>query len=333
MIKALQFISNEKQSFDENYLLVGDNDFLYLFIKNQIIEKSQDKDEILVFDCTDKSDTLDQIIGSLGSQDLFSNNNLIIIKNINKLNKKNSEVLLKNIDSDNPHQILCIDNNFLSYDYKSKSNTIKSASTKEFSKKLNVIDISTPFESEMKQWIQLFANELNMKVSNSYSQKIIEIFGNNFSEIFNEMSKSSLTSSSEEDFITSLENSSYNHKDKQLWELNYAICDRKVDSIFENGLSIMKQYGLSYLINSMFSVIEAIFLTKKNNGTLLDNQSRSIRGNLLKRITPATQKYSIEELEHAINIFAQIDIKIKTKKIIDETEFANIINGVFRSER
>ena len=333
MIKALQFISNEKQSFDDNYLLVGDNDFLYLFIKNQIIEKSQDKDETLVFDCTDKSDTLDQIINSLGSQDLFSNNNLIIIKNINKLNKKNSEDLLKNIDSDNPHQILCIDNNFLSYDYKSKSNTIKSASTKEFSKKLNVIDISTPFESEMKQWIQLFANELNMKVSNSYSQKIIEIFGNNFSEIYNEMSKSSLTSSSEEDFITSLENSSYNHKDKQLWELNYAICDRKVDSIFENGLSIMKQYGLSYLINSMFSVIEAIFLTKKNNGTLLDNQSRSIKGNLLKRITPATQKYSMEELEHAINIFAQIDIKLKTKKIIDETEFANIINGVFRSER
>ena len=83
----------------------------------------------------------------------------------------------------------------------------------------------------------------------------------------------------------------------------------------------------------MFSVIEAIFLTKKNNGTLLDNQSRSIRGNLLKRIIPATQKYSMEELEHAINIFAQIDIKLKTKKIIDETEFANIINGVFRSER
>ena len=41
MVKALQFISNETQSFDNNYLLVGDNDFLYLFIKNQIIKKSQ----------------------------------------------------------------------------------------------------------------------------------------------------------------------------------------------------------------------------------------------------------------------------------------------------
>ena len=38
MIKALQFISNEKQSFDENCLLVGDNDFLYLFIKLLALE-------------------------------------------------------------------------------------------------------------------------------------------------------------------------------------------------------------------------------------------------------------------------------------------------------
>ena len=113
MVKALQFISNETQSFDNNYLLVGDNDFLYLFIKNQIIKKSQKKDETLVFDCADKSDSLDQIINSLGSQDLFSNNKLIIIKNLNKLNKKNSEVLLNNIDSNSTHQILCIDNNFL----------------------------------------------------------------------------------------------------------------------------------------------------------------------------------------------------------------------------
>ena len=332
MVKALQFISNETQSFDNNYLLVGDNDFLYLYIKNQIIKKSQKKDETLVFDCADKSDSLDQIINSLGSQDLFSNNKLIIIKNLNKLNKKNSEVLLNNINTNSTHQILCIDNNFLSYDYKSKSNSIRSAITKKFSKKLDVIDISTPFESEMKHWIHLFAHELNLKISENYAQKIIEIFGNNFSEIFNEMSKSSLVSSNEKDLINSLEKSGNTHKEKQLWELNYAICDRRVDAIFENGLSIMKQYGLSYVINSMFIVLEAIFITKKNNGTLIEASSKSIRGNLLKRIRPATNNYKLYELEHAINIFAQTDIKLKTQKIIDETEFTNIINGAFRHE-
>ena len=332
MIKALQFLSDKNQSFSNNYLLVGDNDFLYLFIKNQIIKNSQKKDETFVFDCADKSDSLDQLINVLGSQDLFANDKLIIVKNINKLNKKNSELLLYNFDSNSSNQIIYIDNNFLSYDYKSKSNTIKSAVTKEFSKILDVIDISTPFESEMKHWIHLFAHELNLKISDKYTQKIIEIFGNNFSEIFNEMSKSSLVSSDEKDLLNALEKSGNIHKEKQLWELNYAICDRRVDAIFENGLSIMKQYGLSYVINSMFTLLEAIFITKKNNGTLIESSSRSIRGNLLKRISPATNNYSLDELEHAINIFAQTDIKLKTQKIIDETEFANIINGAFRHE-
>ena len=332
MIKALQFLSDKNQSLSNNYLLVGDNDFLYLFIKNQIVKKLQKKDETFVFDFADKSDSLDQLINVLGSQDLFSSDKLIIIKNINKLNKKNSELLLNSFDSDSSDQIIFIDNNFLSYDYKSKSNTIKSAVTKEFAKIMDVVDISTPFESEMKHWIHLFAHELNLKVSDKYTQKIIEIFGNNFSEIFNEMSKSSLVSSDEEDLQNALEKSGNFHKEKQLWELNYAICDRRVDAIFENGLSIMKQYGLSYVINSIFTLLEAIFITKKNNGTLIESSSRSIRGNLLKRISPATNNYSLDELEHAINIFAKTDIKLKTQKIIDETEFTNIINGAFRHE-
>jgi len=332
MIKALQFLSDKNQSFKNNYLLVGDNDFLYLYIKNQIVKKLQKKDETFVFDCADKSDSLDQLMNVLGSQDLFSSNKLTIIKNINKLNKKNSELLLNSFDSDSSDQIIFIDNNFLSYDYKSKSNTIKSSVTKEFTKIMDVVDISTPFESEMKHWINLFAHELDLKVSDKYTQKIIEIFGNNFSEIFNEMSKSSLVSSNETDLLNSLEKSGNIHKEKQLWELNYAICDRRVDAIFENGLSIMKQYGLSYLINSMFTLLEPIFITKKNNGTLIESSSRSIRGNLLKRISPATNNYSLDELEHAINIFAQTDIKLKTQKIIDETEFTNIINGAFRHE-
>ena len=332
MIKALQFLSDKNQSFSNNYLLVGDNDFLYLFIKNQIVKKLQKKDETFVFDSADKSDSIDQLINVLGSQDLFSSDKLIIIKNINKLNKKNSELLLNSFGSDSSDQIIFIDNNFLSYDYKSKSNTIKSSVTKEFAKIMDVVDISTPFESEMKHWIHLFADELNLKVSDKYTRKIMEIFGNNLPEIFNEMSKSSLVSSDEKDLLDALEKSGNFHKEKQLWELNYAVCDRRIDAIFENGLSIMKQYGLSYVINSMFTLLEAIFITKKNNGTLIESSSKTIRGNLLKRISPATNNYSLDELEHAINIFAQTDIKLKTQKIIDETEFTNIINGAFRHE-
>ena len=147
------------------------------------------------------------------------------------------------------------------------------------------------------------------------------------------MSKSSLSFEKGDSLMHLLEQSSSVKKDKQLWELNYAICDRKVDAIFENGLSILNQYGLSYLINSMFTIIEAIFLTKKNNGTLLESASRNIKGKVINRISLASSNYSFKELENAIVTFSKIDIKLKTQKVIDEAEFTNIINGVFRIER
>ena len=115
MIKALKFLSGQKKSLNEDHLLVGDNDFLYLFIKNQILDNSQNDRETFIFDCADKSESIDQLINVLGSQDLFASEKFIIIKNINKLSKKNSEILLLNIKSDNPNQILCIDNSCLLY--------------------------------------------------------------------------------------------------------------------------------------------------------------------------------------------------------------------------
>jgi len=332
MIKALKILGQKPLELDKNYLLVGDNDFLYLYIKDQIVKRLESETELFLFDCSDKTDKIESLINSLGSQDLFSISKFIIIKNINKLSKKDKEAVISLIDSENTHRILCIDHSFLTFDYKSKSNIIKNNTTKEFQKHLDTIDISTPFESEMIQWIKVFADELDLDINNTYSSKLVEIFGNNFSAIYNEMNKSSLAIAKEEDLMSMLNQSSSVKKDKQLWELNYAICDRRVDAIFESGLSILNQYGLSYLINAMFTIIEAIFLTKKNNGTLLEATSRNIRGKVVNRISTASSNYSFEELENAITIFSEIDVKLKTQKVIDEAEFTNIINGVFKSE-
>lgn len=332
MIKALKILGQKPLDLSKNYLLAGDSDFLYLYIKDQIVEKLNNETELFLFDCSDKADKIEFLVNSLGSQDLFSSSKFVIIKNINKLSKKDKDTVIALIDSENMHRILCVDHSFLIYDYKSKSNIVKNANTREFQKCLETIDISTPFESEMTEWIKIFAEELNLNINNTYSSKLIETFGNNFSAIYNEMSKSSLSIEKEDDLMHLLNQSSSVKKDKQLWELNYAICDRRVDAIFENGLSILNQYGLSYLINSMFTIIEAIFLTKKNNGTLLESTSRNIRGKVINKISAASSNYSLKELENAIIIFSEIDIKLKTKKVIDEAEFTNIINGVFKSE-
>ena len=71
MIKAIQAIQNIKKNPDSNFLLVGDNDFLYIYIKNLIKENNIDSLESITFDCSDKASVQDDILNSLSAIDLF----------------------------------------------------------------------------------------------------------------------------------------------------------------------------------------------------------------------------------------------------------------------
>ena len=114
MIKAIQAIQNIKKNPDSNFLLVGDNDFLYIYIKNLIKENNTDSLESITFDCSDKASVQDDILNSLSAIDLFQSKKIIIIKNINKVSKKNKDLFINALsNNDNSNIIICTDNSFL----------------------------------------------------------------------------------------------------------------------------------------------------------------------------------------------------------------------------
>ena len=78
MIKALKIFEKKSISLSKNYLLVGDNDFLYLYLKDQIGKNLESDTEFIFFDCSDKADKIESLINALGSQDLFNNTKFII---------------------------------------------------------------------------------------------------------------------------------------------------------------------------------------------------------------------------------------------------------------
>ena len=45
-----------------------------------------------------------------------------------------------------------------------------------------------------------------------------------------------------------------------------------------------------------------------------------------------TRRYTIEEIERGINLLAGLDKKVKTRNIIDESEFTNLITQIYRYE-
>ena len=116
MIKAIQAIQNIKKNPDNNFLLVGDNDFLYLYIKNLIKESNGDFLESVTFDCSEKASVQDDILNSLSAIDLFQSKKIIIIKNINKISKKNRDLFINSLsNNENSNIIVCTDNSFLGF--------------------------------------------------------------------------------------------------------------------------------------------------------------------------------------------------------------------------
>jgi len=334
MIKALQSIQHIKNNPDSNYLLVGDHDFLYLYIRNLVKNTHFESLESISFDCSEKSGVEDKILNSLTSIDLFESKKFLTIKNINKVSKKNRDTFINTISkNDGSNIIICTDSSFLGFDYKSNKNFIKNQFVNDLAPFFTVVDVSIPFESEMIRWVKIFSNDFDFKINSKIANDLVEIFGNNFSAIYNEISKLSIIADSIDGINQDWLDSFYDwKKNKQLWELNYAICDKDIDKILSSGLSILNQFGVLYITNSFFTIFEALFLAKLNKGTITDMSRKNLRGKIVNKISSSSEKYTIEEIERGINLLAGLDKKVKTRNIIDESEFTNLITQIYRYE-
>ena len=334
MIKALQSIQHIKNNPDSNYLLVGDHDFLYLYIRNLVKNTHFESLESISFDCSEKSGVEDKILNSLTSIDLFESKKFLTIKNINKVSKKNRDTFINTISkNDGSNIIICTDSSFLGFDYKSNKNFIKNQFVNDLTPFFTVVDVSIPFESEMIRWVKIFSNDFDFKINSKIANDLVEIFGNNFSAIYNEISKLSIIADSIDGINQDWLDSFYDwKKNKQLWELNYAICDKDIDKILSSGLSILNQFGVLYITNSFFTIFEALFLAKLNKGTITDISRKNLRGKIVNKISSSSEKYTIEEIERGINLLAGLDKKVKTRNIIDESEFTNLITQIYRYE-
>ena len=334
MIKALQSIQHIKNNPDSNYLLVGDHDFLYLYIRNLVKNTHFESLESVSFDCSEKSGVEDKILNSLTSIDLFESKKFLTIKNINKVSKKNRDTFINTISkNDGSNIIICTDSSFLGFDYKSNKNFIKNQFVNDLVPFFTVVDVSIPFESEMIRWVKIFSNDFDFKINSKIANDLVEIFGNNFSAIYNEISKLSIIADSIDGINQDWLDSFYDwKKNKQLWELNYAICDKDIDKILSSGLSILNQFGVLYITNSFFTIFEALFFAKLNKGTITDMSRKNLRGKIVNKISSSSEKYTIEEIERGINLLAGLDKKVKTRNIIDESEFTNLITQIYRYE-
>ena len=112
----------------------------------------------------------------------FSDEKIIIIKNLKKMSKLGRDNLLIYLKDPNPQHFLII----------VKNNFEKNKFINEIKANTDTIDTGVPFDSKMKEWVKYFLKRKKISIDESYLNDYIRAYGDNITNVVHEIEKEDL---------------------------------------------------------------------------------------------------------------------------------------------
>ena len=162
------------------YLLQGTDKYLQRFLSDRISEaffqnSKSDKTLLIPDDMKDQ-----EIVEQITATDLFSSKKIFILLEPQKISGQSRKELLSYCD--NPIQSNCL---VIVLEEFGKN----VAMVKELTTRFTPINVSSPFENDMKKWAQYFFREKEIKTNTGVLNTIVEMAGDSVGHIANEITK------------------------------------------------------------------------------------------------------------------------------------------------
>jgi len=301
------------------YFLKGNDSFLHSFFTEKLSQyyfkgSKHQKTLILPDEMNGK-----EIIGKLFNEDLFSNKELLIIRNPQLIRGKYRDDLIKYCLSPLKSKILIliIDDWF-----------DKSVFTRKISEVTQIVNVQTPFEDEMRLWAKYFFKQEKITVNSEIIKLVINISGDNLAHLKNEIEKICLWSDEKKE-ITAKDIKIFSgwKRERHRWEFLIAIGNRNFDDSIILGKSILtKSEPFLSLIYPLTALFQEILFYRLKNGTFLPNRGYiPLSNSLRKRIPEFSKRYSDKELEKILGYLGYIDKNTKRANFNEENEFVQFI--------
>ena len=182
-----QLMNSLKNGVEPVYLLQGADKFLQRFLSGKIadafFQKSKSDRTLLIPDDMKGPEIIEQITAT----DLFSSKKMFILLNPQKISGPSRNEFLSYCDK--PIQSNCL---IIVLEEFGKN----VAMVRELTKRFTPINVSSPFENDMKKWAQYFFKEKGIKVNTGVLNTIVEMAGDSVGHIANEIDKISITNAS-----------------------------------------------------------------------------------------------------------------------------------------
>ena len=301
------------------YLFQGNDKYLQQFISNKIagtfFQNSKSDKTILVPDDMKGP----EIIEHITSTDLFSSKKMFILLNPQKISGQSRKELLSYCD--NPVQSNCL---VIVLEEFGKN----VAMVRELTKRLNPTNVSSPFENDMKKWTQYFLGEKGIKADIGVLNTIVEMAGDSVGHIANEIDKISILLEDDQKLTDDLVRKFSGWKrEHQRWEFFKYLGNKDLKNSLKIGLSLITQdetmLTLIYPLTTFFQ--ELLFAKLPNGGVPGRAGYVPLSNSIVKSLPNFAKKYTRIEIELAIKLLGEIDLRSKTTTVSNELEMTKFL--------
>ena len=296
--KAIRGIN--KEGIKPAYFLKGDDFYLQKFFTTYVNETFDNSIKVKYIDLSDSTD-LDLFFNDLSSISLFSNKNIFSIRNFSRLSVNNKKYLMKYFDNPNNDNILL----FVLDDY-----ALKNKFSKELHSKCIQIDTNTPFfKNKIKDWTTYFMKTNNIKLDYYIVDDLINSYGDNISNVINEIEKLSLITNKRDIKVDDYK-STYKNRNLKNWNLMNEMGNKNLrESIDVFNSLIINGASLIPMISSLF-----IFYLNLLQSETKPNDYR-INKTISSRMNTYIKKYTNEEIVNIIIELRNLDVISKSSSV------------------
>ena len=317
---SIQLIKNE--SIDSIYFLMGDDQYLQNFFIDQleaVLSKTGPIDKIIL--SVDEFGSK-EIISKINESDLFSSRKIIILRSPNSLRGKTRDELLDYCMNPSSNKYLV----FIQDEFSLKNKFVKALAASA-----KTVSTSTPFENELRMWVSYFFKENGYEnIPNKIINDLIGIFGESVFTIKNEVDKLCLGLNSDSDLNSAVMNEDiYLGRSYKKYELFNHIGRRDIFSSIKLGRSLVsKDSSMLDLIRPLNELFQELLFIKIFKGTNNFRKSYTrLSPSVNKQLPSYAKNYKNKEIAFALKRLEQIDKKLKTSRIKDESAITEFIYG------
>ena len=304
------------------YYLKGSDYYLQSFVIEKISKFFFNKEPITKHFLHPDDLSQKEILDKLTTSDLFMTKQMFIIFKPHRINGNARKDLIELCFNPIENHII-----FLVNDDYSKRNSF----FLKIESNIDPINVQSPFSKEMKKWANYLIKKRGKQANFQVINLIVEIAGDSVGHLENEIEKLSIQIG-ERKIIQEKDLEKYSgwKKERKLWEFLLAFGEKNYSkSIFLGKTLLTDNHSMMSILYPLVTFLQEILFLKMGNGTFNNfNGYISLPPSVKRKLSYFSKNFGEHDIKSGLILLNDIDKRIKSQNIDDETELIQFINNV-----